>query len=145
MPANASLIQHHTTIAQAQAALLAASQNHLRAHSRGLIAAAGFTAGAAGARLAQQLCADIAAARRWHAAFARRLRRLQGLLHLDHLADPHSPYPVPVAVFDPDPARVAECCWHVEQLEALIARSEAITARAMRLPRAPLRRPMRAA
>jgi hypothetical protein len=145
MPATASVIQYPTTIATAQAALLAACQHHRKAHEASLFASAAFTAGDAGARLAERLCADIAAAERWHAPFARRLRTLCGLLRLDHLGNPEAPYPVPVEVLEPDGAAVAECCWHVERLEALIARSDAIGARVMRLPRRPLGRPRRSA
>ncbi|WP_209426824.1 hypothetical protein [Pararhodobacter sp. SW119] len=145
MPTTASLIQYPTTLAQAHAELLDTCQNYLQAHKASLIEVAGFTAGDTGTRLAHQLCSDIAAADRWHAAFARRLCTLCGLLRLDHLDDPDSPYPVPTEVLDPDPARVTDCCWHVERLEALIARSDAISAHAMRLPRLPVRRPLRSA
>jgi hypothetical protein len=145
MPSTAPVTRNPAAIADAHSELLAACQTHLGAHGPALSAAAGYTAGEAGARQARRLCADIAAARRWHAAFARRLRTLRGLLHLEHLDDPNSPYTVPVAVLDPDPARVAACCWHVERLDALIDLSAAISARVARLPRRPARRPLRAA
>lgn len=146
MNAPAPIAQRLVTLAEEHAELLATCQTHFRTHKISLAEAARACAGTPGGRLAERLCADITAAGRWQAAFTRRMRTLRGLLQLDHLDDPDSLYPVPVEVLDPNGAWVMRCCWHVEQLDGLIARSTEISARAVNLPRKVVtRRPMRTA
>ena len=145
MPATALITRWSALHAEEPDDLLAACQSHVQSHGTALTAAARHAAGAPGARLAQRLCDDIAAAGCWQAGFTRRMRGLQDLLRLEHPDDPEQLYPGPAAVFEPGAARGAECRWHADLLEALIARGEAIAARAVPLPRAPLRRPMRTA
>ncbi|MAM24975.1 MAG: hypothetical protein CML55_06275 [Rhodobacteraceae bacterium] len=144
MNAPAPISQGLITPAVENTDLLADCQAYLRTHRTSLAEAARSCAGTPGGRLAEQLCADIAASGHWQAAFTRRMRTLRGLLQLDHLDDPDSLYPIPVEVLDPDDSWVTRCCWHVERLDQLIARSVAISARAVNVPRKVVaRRPMR--
>ena len=143
MPATASLPEPFNTRTQERADLLAAWQSYFRSNKASLVEAARCTADLPGADLARRLCDDINAAGRWHTPFMRRAELLRGLLSLDHLDDPETVYPIPVGALDPTAPWVNTCCRHVEQLDALIARSAAITCQATPLPQAPLRRPMR--
>ena len=117
--------------------LLRALQRYLGEHGASLLAALRFVAGAPGEGAGRRLIEAARTASGWSRALARRVARLRGLLELEHLGDPMSPFPAPAPINPGHPA-VHACCRHAEALARLI--EEPAPAQE---PVLPPRRPMR--
>ena len=117
--------------------MLHALQRYLGENGPSLLAALRFVAGAPGECAGRRLIEAARSASGWSRDLVRRVERLRGLLELEHLDDPMSPFPAPAPI-NPEHPAVHACCRHAEALAQII--EEPAPARD---PVLPPRRPMR--